>query len=920
VGINWESGSRGLRLAVAALVAVASYGITGPAGPAAAAQSPESFKVKLGIWNTYDLAVDDSHQRVYVAGAEGLQVLDYAGQTVTTIPGKFTHLVLSPDSSRMYAVRQLVDTRITVVNTSDLTTRDVDLGADICPYSAAFTGGRLWFSYARCYTNDTALGSYDPATGEVKTALLSTPRWAYTMAADPNRPDRLTFLGGYEGIPAVYDVSVDPPVLVVERAPSQQAACVDGVVAAGGERLITACARTPGHEVFRTADLASEPPLDTPGRGVALDLTPDQRYVAAGILEDSGDVQIDIFDIETGTPGRFVLGIGFPYGLAQRGLAFGGKSWLFAIEAAPDAKYLWILPNPVGPYAPLYVRVPAAVDYLGTVQLTGFLSYTPHQATTVTITRVNRAGSQELGSVPVGTDGRISFSDRLVGTTGPTTYIVAHPGDDTHPPSKGEASTIVRPLPYDVNADGHAETVVGAPGESLGPAEFAGMFHLLSGSANGPRATGSLGIHQDTPGVPGAAELGDGFGELNVSGDFNGDGYGDLAMSAPNENFGEGAVWVFFGSTRGLRTDNAKVLGLRDTARPFSDPPPNFGFSLAAGDFNGDGRDDLAIGGAPWHGPGYVSVFHGTGSDGFSYLGEYTQDTPGVPGTNRDQDAFGLALAADDVNGDGRDELAVGVPGDNEDRGWITGVVTLLYGSADGLTGNGAQRFSKDTTGVPGTPGSYDRSRDDDPDRFGMRLALDDFNGDGKADLAVAAPGSPVTADGVRKRDAGTITVLYSDGSRIGVTGAVQISQQTTGIPGTAGQEDWFGAILASGDSTGDGRAELAAYSPGDNYVTVIPGGLNFSGVKGWTQNSAGIPGSTESGDWWGGSLRFADVKGIGQDSLLVGAPGENSDSGAVTVIHPAPTGLTGYGAQWFSQNTTGVPGTAERDDYFGSY
>jgi hypothetical protein len=61
-------------------------------------------------------------------------------------------------------------------------------------------------------------------------------------------------------------------------------------------------------------------------------------------------------------------------------------------------------------------------------------------------------------------------------------------------------------------------------------------------------------------------------------------------------------------------------------------------------------------------------------------------------------------------------------------------------------------------------------------------------------------------------------------------------------------------------------------------------------------------------------------VKGIGQDSLLVGAPGENSDSGAVTVIHPAPTGLTGYGAQWFSQNTTGVPGTAERDDYFGSY
>ncbi|HEX6074683.1 MAG TPA: FG-GAP-like repeat-containing protein [Micromonosporaceae bacterium] len=910
--------SVGLRTAVVAtVVAVASYGIVGTTGQAAAA-APTDSKVKLAIWNTYDLAVDDVHQRVFVAGAEGLQVLDYDGQTVKTIEGRFVHLTLPADSSQVYAVRQLVDTRITVVDTATLDSRDVDLGAGVCPYSAALTGGKLWFSYATCFTSQTALGSYDPATGEVRTGLLSTPRWAYAMRADPNRPDRLAFLGGFEGHLAVYDVSVDPPVLVVDRAPSQPANCVDGVVAAGGDRLVTACARTPGHEVYRTADLTSEPALDTSGQGVALDLTPDQRYVAAGVFgSGSGDVlHIEIFDIENGTPGSFVRGYEFPYGLAQRGLAFGGKSRLFAIEAAPDAKYLHILHDPLNHPTPVAVSVPAAVDYLGTIRGTGWLGYPPGEVTTATLTRINRAGSQQLGSVQVAPDGRFSFTDPLVGTTGPTTYVVGHPGDETHPPAKGQASTIIRPLEYDVNADGHADTVVGAPGED----EFAGMFHLLYGSANGPKAVGSLAIHQDTPGVPGAKEFGDGFGQVNASGDFNGDGYADLAVSAPHENFGAGAVWVFQGSALGLRTDSVRVLDFGDTVRPHSDPSPDFGFSLAAGDFNGDGRDDLVVGGAPWYGPGYVSVFHGTGTGAFSYLGEYTQGTPGVPGSNRDGDAFGYSLVAGDVNGDRRDDLAVGAPGDSEDRGWATGSVTLFYAGSEGLTGTGAQRWTKDSTGVPGGPGSFNESRDDSSDGFGSRLGLADFNGDAKADLAVGAPGSPVYVDGVRKRDAGTVTMLYSDGHRIGTAGAIQVTQQTTGMPGTAGQEDWFGATLASGDSTGDGRAELAVYSPGDTYVTVIPGGLTYGGARAWTQNSAGIPGTTEPGDYWGRYLRFVDVKGIGQDSLVVGASDENGERGAVTVIPSTTTGLTGVGAQWFSQDTTGVPGTAEPYDYFGTF
>jgi len=485
--------------------------------------------------------------------------------------------------------------------------------------------------------------------------------------------------------------------------------------------------------------------------------------------------------------------------------------------------------------------------------------------------------------------------------------------------SQREAS----PLPYDLNGDGYAEVVPGAPGERLSGAYDAGMLHVLPGTPSGATGTGSVAIHEDTPGVPGVIEeeVGSGFGQAMASGDFNGDGYADVAVSGIHEDLGFGAVWVFPGSAHGLRT-NAKVLELPDAVRTASDPPLNFGFALAAGDFDGDGRDDLAIGTAHWSGLGQVYVYHGAASGDLVHRGDYSQATAGVPGVHKPGDAFGSALAAGDANGDGRDDLAVGAPYDYEDRGWATGSVTMLYGSSDGLTGSGAQRWSKDSAGVPGSPGRHDDSADDAPDLFGWRLALGDLDGDSRADLAVGAPGSPVTVDGVRKWDAGTATVLYADGSGIGVTGATQVSQQTAGMPGVAGQRDGFSAALAAGDSDGDGDAELAVYSHGDTYVTVVPGGptgLRYGGAKAWTQNSPGIPGTTEARDWWGSSLRFVDVRGTGQASLVVGAVGENRRQGALTVIPGSSAGLTAAGAQFFSQDSPGVPGTAETSDAFGT-
>ena len=91
-------------------------------------------------------------------------------------------------------------------------------------------------------------------------------------------------------------------------------------------------------------------------------------------------------------------------------------------------------------------------------------------------------------------------------------------------------------------------------------------------------------------------------GAAQVHGDFNGDGIADLAIGVPNEDVGTiadaGAVNVLYGTATGLSSATNQIwtqnsLGIvGDVSEDFD----LFGFALAAGDFNGDGFDDLAVG------------------------------------------------------------------------------------------------------------------------------------------------------------------------------------------------------------------------------------------------------------------------------------------------------------------------------------
>ncbi len=209
------------------------------------------------------------------------------------------------------------------------------------------------------------------------------------------------------------------------------------------------------------------------------------------------------------------------------------------------------------------------------------------------------------------------------------------------------------------------------------------------------------------------------------------------------------------------------------------------------------------------------------------------------------------------------------------------------------------------------------------PHSFGWQVCLADFNGDGKADLAIGAPGTPVS-NSSKHEDAGTVTILLASGTKIGTAGAVLMTQDTASVPGAPGTGDHVGIGLAAGDTNNDHKADLAVFSDGDRYVTVVRGsasGLAFNTSVGWTQSSPGIPGASEAEDDWGGSLRFESFKGSSApQGLMVGASGEDSGQGSVTFIYATSSGLTGTGSAVFSQNSTGIPGTAEKGDAFGAF
>src|SRR5690606_6316400 len=120
-----------------------------------------------------------------------------------------------------------------------------------------------------------------------------------------------------------------------------------------------------------------------------------------------------------------------------------------------------------------------------------------------------------------------------------------------------------------------------------------------------------------------------------------------------------------------------------------------------------------------------------------------------ILGTPQANDLFGYALATGDFDGDGLDDLAVGVYRDRASGEDGAGAVNVLYGHAGGLADPRNQLWHEDSPGVLGTP--------EVNDFFGAAVAAGDFDGDGFGDLAIGVTGQAVLGED----DAGAVSVLY---------------------------------------------------------------------------------------------------------------------------------------------------------------
>jgi hypothetical protein len=310
------------------------------------------------------------------------------------------------------------------------------------------------------------------------------------------------------------------------------------------------------------------------------------------------------------------------------------------------------------------------------------------------------------------------------------------------------------------NRDRFDDIVVGVPGES-GRRFDVGQITVLPGSAAGVDPAKSRVITQNSPGVPDEPESEDLFGSAVVVDDVTGDGFDEVIVTAPGERTPGGALFVMRGARSGIDTGSTTVIyGVQDGVPAIDGPmvtgnfnrrgprdlvfssiqgrrfgqvtllrgtassltttrartigrrapgmPPaprgtaTFGVSLAAGDVDGDGDDDLLVGSDEdtfgRFSAGKVLVLRGR-RGGFTTDGVqvFHQGTPGVPGDVHIGAGFGGCVALLDRNRDGRSEAVItsneGSVGTPPGPSGPTGAITILSGSSSGLTAAGATQL-----------------------------------------------------------------------------------------------------------------------------------------------------------------------------------------------------------------------------------
>ncbi len=403
----------------------------------------------------------------------------------------------------------------------------------------------------------------------------------------------------------------------------------------------------------------------------------------------------------------------------------------------------------------------------------------------------------------------------------------------------------------DLNGDGYDDLILGAiEGDGPANADFnKGEVVVVYG-----RAAQLTDIDLATPPLDPeivfiwGADVGDQLSRV-ATGDLDGDGYDDLLLGAvvadgPGGTRGNaGEVVVIYGDTAHLTDVDLATSPAIATFIYGADAGDGLGTDVAAGDFDGDGYDDLLAGGTGGDGPagnrssaGHAVVVYG----GPVRLSDVDMATPpahaGVIHGADAFDQFGIYVGSGDLDGDGSDEILASAsfgdgPGNDVSR---AGEVVAIYGSP--------QRVTEIDLADPPDDAAWVYGIDDL-----SAIAAGDVDGDGYDDLVLGGPNASRGATSFVG-----IVALIPGGPQRGIS--IDLASAPPGVTllQTFDEEDELGRIVAVGDVDGDGY---------DDMILPVPGGDGPDGVIDGRGEVAIVPGAPRARYRWDAdSFAFIDA------------------------------------------------------------